>query len=110
MITSDNFGEDYNHILGDYKKQFVLQYPIRETILAEYLNDIHTIKNFIHEKDIPFIKKNYKEGNYIEELNDLFYPKDIIFEDVFKMNPGFEDAIILKSTVELCPGSVRGLR
>ena len=84
MITSENFGEDYNHILGDYKKPFVLQYPIRETILSEYLNDIHTIKNFIHEKDIPFIKKNYKEGNYIEELNDLFYPKDIIFEDVFK--------------------------
>ena len=84
MITSDLFGEDYNHILGDYKKPFVLQYPIKETILSNFLNDIHTIKNIIHEKDIPFIKKNYKKGNYIEELNDLLYPKDIIFEDVFK--------------------------
>ena len=91
MITSDNFGKDYNHILGPYKKSFVLQYAIKDTQLSEYINEIISIQEVIDKNNISTtIKKKksfqniYKQPPFLEVLNDILYPKDIIFEDVLK--------------------------
>ena len=91
MITSEHFGKDYNHIVGPYKKPFVLQYAIKDTLLSEYINDIISIQEVIDRNNISTtIKKKksfqniYKQPPFLEVLNDILYPNDNIFEDVLK--------------------------
>ena len=100
-ITNLIFGKDYNHVLGDYKKSFVLKYPIKQTKLSDYLNDFINIKNLVGEEKIPLNdihKKRYEVEHFLEDLKDILNPKEIIFKNPLKRQHMVQEKSLIRLT------------